>query len=216
MNILLIDNRDSFTFNLAEACRTAGATIEVVRNSVDAAEALNRAIEFGATIMLSPGPGAPVDAGCCLELIRLAEGRVPVIGICLGHQAMVEAAGGIVCRAHEPAHGKCSMLEHQDSGPFEGLPSPLRIGRYHSLCTPIVGLPDRVAIDAALDGMAMAIRDERAGQLGLQFHPESILTPCGDRLLAAILEWARALSGRWRGADALPQSIRVSRNEHAA
>lgn len=216
MNILLIDNRDSFTFNLAEACRSAGATVEVVRNSIGAQAALDRAKESNAAIMLSPGPGTPSDAGCCLPLIRLAQGRVPVIGICLGHQAIVEAAGGTVTRAAAPSHGKCSMLEHRRSGPFVGLPSPMRIGRYHSLCTPVETLPERFAIDAALDGMAMAIRDDRAGQLGLQFHPESILTPCGDRLLAAILEWAPALAGRWRGADAFPQSIGISRNEHAA
>lgn len=200
MNILLIDNRDSFTFNLAEACRAAGASVEVVRNSVDAAGALGRAIESDAAIMLSPGPGAPSDAGCCLELIRLAEGRVPVIGICLGHQAIVEAAGGVVSRAAAPSHGKCSMLEHRGSGPFQGLPSPMRIGRYHSLCTPVDAMPGRLVVDAKLDGMAMAIRDDDAGQLGLQFHPESILTPCGDRLLTATLDWARIVSGRWRTA----------------
>lgn len=201
MNILLIDNRDSFTFNLADACRVAGAEVEVVRNSIDAAEALSRATESDATIMLSPGPGEPSEAGCCLELIRLAEGLVPVIGICLGHQAIVEAAGGIVVQSAEPSHGKCSLLEHQGTGPFEGLASPLRIGRYHSLCTPVLGLPEHFAVDAVLDGMAMAIRDDRAVQLGLQFHPESILTPCGNKLLAAMLDWARtrlAAAERWR------------------
>ena len=171
MNILLIDNRDSFTFNLAEACRVAGAEVRVVRNSIDARQALDRALAMGAAIMLSPGPGRPSDAGCCLELVRLALSRVPVIGICLGHQAIVEAAGGRVVRADVPCHGKCSELEHGGTGPFAGLPSPMRVGRYHSLCTPLSGLPARFTVDAALDGMTMAVRDDRAAQIGLQFHP---------------------------------------------
>jgi anthranilate synthase component II len=207
MKILLIDNRDSFTFNLADACRVAGADVRVVRNSIGAADALDIARSTGGAIMLSPGPGAPRDAGCCLELARLAEGNVPVIGICLGHQAIVEAAGGAVKRAPTPCHGKSSTMTHAGTGPFAGLPSPIRIGRYHSLCTPVAGLPKRFAIDAELDGMAMAIRDDAAAQLGLQFHPESILTPLGDRLIAAILNWAQERRDdllplpRWRGCE---------------
>lgn len=191
MNILLIDNRDSFTFNLADAFRGAGADVAVVRNDIDAAMTLDRAIGSGAAILLSPGPGAPDEAGCCLDLVRIAKGAVPLIGICLGHQAIAAEAGGAVTRAAEPCHGKCSVLDHGGSGPFEGLPSPLAIGRYHSLCTPIANLPARFIVDAELDGMAMAIRDDAAGQLGLQFHPESILTPKGDRLVSAMLGWAR-------------------------
>lgn len=191
MTILLIDNRDSFTFNLAEAFRIAGASVAVVRNDLCAHEALDRAIDSRAILLLSPGPGAPDEAGCCLDLIRLARGRVPLIGICLGHQAIVAEAGGRVARAAAPFHGKCSSLAHGGGGPFDGLPSPLTVGRYHSLCTPVADLPDRFVVDAELDGMAMAIRDEESGQLGLQFHPESILTPKGDRLVAAMLGWAR-------------------------
>jgi anthranilate synthase component 2 len=202
MNILLIDNRDSFTFNLAEAFRAAGAEVAVVRNNIDPGEALKRARASNAAIVLSPGPGTPVEAGCCLSLIKLAEGTVPLIGICLGHQAIVEAAGGVVERGSAPCHGKCSILYHRQSGPFAGLPSPMRVGRYHSLCTPLVGLPKRFEVDAELDGMAMAVRDDDAAQLGLQFHPESILTPSGDRLIGAMLEWAeecrKATVGRKR------------------
>ena len=194
MNVLLVDNRDSFTFNLAEACRAAGAGVRVVRNSIGALEALDRALAMRAAIMLSPGPGRPSEAGCCLELVRLAKGRLPVIGICLGHQAIVEAAGGEVTRASAPCHGKCSELEHGATGPFAGLPSPMRVGRYHSLCAPVDSLPARFTVDAALAGMAMAIRDDEAAQLGLQFHPESILTPLGDRLIGAVLDWARTRS----------------------
>lgn len=191
MNILLIDNRDSFTFNLAQAFGRAGGRGIVVRNDIDAHEAFARAIDANAIILLSPGPGAPADAGCCLALIRLAKGHVPLIGICLGHQAIVAEGGGDVVRAIEPCHGRCSAIDHDGTGPFAGLPSPLTVGRYHSLCTPTTALPTRFAVDAELDGMAMAIRDDAAGQLGLQFHPESILTPKGDRLVTAMLGWAR-------------------------
>lgn len=192
MRLLLIDNKDSFTFNLAEAMRASGAEVAVVRNSIAPGEALKRANREGAAILLSPGPGTPDEAGCCLELIGLAKGRVPLIGICLGHQAIVQEAGGIVRRANAPCHGKVSRLEHTGNGPFEGLPSPLSIGRYHSLCTPVGDVPERFAIDAELGGMAMAIRDDEAGQIGLQFHPESILTPLGHRLADALVRWAGA------------------------
>ncbi len=191
MNLLLVDNRDSFTHNLADAFRQAGASVGVVRNSISAADAMARAEAEGAAILLSPGPGSPDDAGCCLELVQTAAGRIPLIGICLGHQAIVAARGGLVRRADDPCHGKVSRLRHHGTGPFAGLPDPLAIGRYHSLCTPIDTLPDGMIVDAELDGMAMAIRDDQAMQVGLQFHPESILTPQGDRLVAALLDWAR-------------------------
>ncbi|QDP19010.1 glutamine amidotransferase-related protein [Sphingomonas xanthus] len=107
-------------------------------------------------------------------------------------QTIIAEAGGQVAAAADPCHGKCSALDHQGTGPFAGLPSPMRVGRYHSLCTPTDGLPDRFIVDAALDGMVLAIRDDEAAQLGLQFHPESILTPRGSRLVAAMLDWANA------------------------
>lgn len=188
MKILLIDNRDSFTFNLADSCARLGAYVKVVRNSISAEAALARAEREGMMIVLSPGPGHPRDAGCCMELIALAKGRVPLIGICLGHQAMVLEAGGEVVRAPEIVHGKTSMMRHDATGPFEGLPNPLAIGRYHSLCTPTP--PANFTVHGEIGGMAMAISDGGAKQVGLQFHPESILTPMGDRLLANILAWA--------------------------
>ncbi len=192
MRVLLIDNRDSFTFSLAVACRVAVAVLEVVRYSVRDEGALARALNCGALLMLSPGPGGPREAGCCMELVALAAGRVPLIGICLGHQAIVESAGGYVARAHEPCHGKSSAIEHDGVGPFAGLPSPIRVGRYHSLCTPLNDIPETLRVHAALDGMAMAVSDERAGQIGLQFHPESILTPMGGKMVASMLGWAEA------------------------
>jgi len=196
MNILLIDNRDSFAFNLAEACRDKGAVVRVVRNSVAAGEAIDFALKHDATLMLSPGPGGPADAGCCMDLIRLAAGRLPLIGICLGHQAIVASAGGEVRRAARPSHGKCSAIEHDGRSIFEGLASPLTVARYHSLCTPVDGVPGRFRIEAQIDGMAMAITDEAAGQIGLQFHPESILTPRGDRLIENLLAMAGAMKSR--------------------
>jgi anthranilate synthase component II len=190
VRVLLIDNRDSFTFNLAEACRVAGAEVEVVRNSIAAANAIDHAERHRASIMLSPGPGRPDEAGCCMELIAVAARRVPVIGICLGHQAIVQYHGGRVERAHEPCHGKSSTVEHDGTGPFAGLPSPMRVGRYHSLCTPLNDIPDGLRVQAVLDGMAMAVSHRGEGQFGLQFHPESILTPLGARLLDGVLDWA--------------------------
>jgi anthranilate synthase/aminodeoxychorismate synthase-like glutamine amidotransferase len=210
MKVLLIDNRDSFTFNLAEMCRVAGAMVEVVRNSVAAEVALDRALTCGALIMLSPGPGGPREAGCCLELIALASARVPLIGICLGHQAIVEAAGGSVVRAHEPCHGKSSLVDHDSRGPFAGLASPMRVGRYHSLCTPLNDVPEGLRVHAVLDGMAMAVSNQAVGQFGLQFHPESILTPLGDRLFGAMLGWAEARRIAFAGLTAEPVRGKVA------
>jgi anthranilate synthase component 2 len=184
--VLLIDNLDSFSFNLVESFERLGCAVRVMRNSVASAEALALAEAAQALIVLSPGPGTPQDAGCCLELIGLASGRVPLLGVCLGHQAIVAQAGGLVARAPAPVHGKMSLLAHDGAGPMRGLESPLGIGRYHSLCTR--DLPARFTIHAEIDGMAMAISDPAALQTGLQFHPESLLTRSGDRILANILE----------------------------
>lgn len=192
-DVLMIDNFDSFTFNLVEAIERLGASVRVLRNTVAAQAALESARASGALILLSPGPGQPQEAGCCLDLIRLARGRVPVLGICLGHQAIVLEAGGTIERAPEPVHGKVSLLVHDGAGPFAGIEGPVRIGRYHSLCTR--DLPPRFSVHAAIDGMAMAFSDSEALQWGLQFHPESILTPVGGRILANILAAAEH-SGR--------------------
>jgi anthranilate synthase/aminodeoxychorismate synthase-like glutamine amidotransferase len=183
--VLLIDNLDSFTFNLVEALQRLGSKVRVLRSSISAHAALTEAEATGATLLLSPGPGTPQQAGCCLELVTLAKGKVPLAGICLGHQAIVLEAGGIVERAPEPVHGKASVVRHDGTGPFEGIDGPVQIGRYHSLCTR--NLPPRFRVHAEVDGMAMAISDPIARQAGLQFHPESILTPAGNRILANLL-----------------------------
>ena len=184
-SVLMIDNHDSFTFNIVEALERLGANVAVVRNEIAPEAALERALETNSLILLSPGPGRPEDAGCCPELIRLAKGRVSVLGVCLGHQAIVLEAGGEVARAPQPVHGKVSTVEHDGEGPFEGLPNPLRVGRYHSLCTP--NPPGRFRVHARIGEMAMAISDREARQVGLQFHPESVLTPVGQKILANVL-----------------------------
>ena len=184
-SVLLIDNLDSFTFNLVEAMQRLGAAVRVLRNGVGAAAALHEAEASGSMILLSPGPGTPEEAGCCLELVSLAKGKIDVAGICLGHQAIVLESGGSVVRAPEPVHGKAWLLDHDGQGPFAGIEGPVQVGRYHSLCTR--DLPARFTVHAAIDGMAMAISDPVARQAGLQFHPESILTPRGQKILANLI-----------------------------
>ena len=185
-NLLIVDNHDSFTFNIVEALERLGVNVRTVRNEIAAVEAFDQARQTNSIILLSPGPGRPEGAGCCVELITLAKGKVPLFGVCLGHQALVLEAGGEVVRAPEAVHGMASLLDHDGKGPFAGVPSPIKVGRYHSLCTPAPS--GRFHVHAAIDGMAMAISDPVAKQFGLQFHPESILTPVGQRILANILD----------------------------
>jgi anthranilate synthase/aminodeoxychorismate synthase-like glutamine amidotransferase len=185
-NVLMIDNHDSFTFNIVEVLERLGSSVRTVRNEIAAEAALEQAQVSNALILISPGPGRPEDTGCCVDLIRLAKGKVPLFGVCLGQQAMVLEAGGQVVRAPEAVHGKASLLEHDGEGPFAGLPNPLRIGRYHSLCTP--NPPERFRVHAAIDGMAMAISDVEAKQVGVQFHPESVLTPVGQKMIENVLK----------------------------
>lgn len=184
-SVMLIDNFDSFSFNLVEAFERAGAGVRVLRNSISSTRAMELAEKSGSLIVLSPGPGTPREAGCCMDLVGLAKGRLPLIGICLGHQAIVAEGGGAVVRAPQPVHGKSCRLDHNGEGAFVGLPNPLKVGRYHSLTT--AGLPERLRVDATSEGLVMAVRDPAAKQLGLQFHPESILTPRGDLIIANLL-----------------------------
>jgi anthranilate synthase component 2 len=183
--VLLIDNLDSFTFNLVDAVERLGARVRVLRNTVSAEAALAAAEEAGASILISPGPGRPEDSGCILELVARARGRVPLAGVCLGQQAILMEAGAPLERAAEPVHGKASLIAHDGAGPFAGLSEPVRVGRYHSLCTRRV--PERFRVHAWIDDMAMAVSDAEAMQSGVQFHPESILTPAGSRILANLI-----------------------------
>lgn len=186
MRAVLIDNRDSFTFNLVHLLYEAGAEVSVLRNTVAAGKVVALAAEQGALIVLGPGPGGPEEAGSTLAIVRLAKGRVPVLGVCLGHQAIGMEGGARVERAGTIVHGKASALVHDGEGPMRGLPSPFPAGRYHSLC--VRGLPGRFRVHAEIDGMAMAISDRQALQVGVQFHPELILTEGGAVLIRNVLE----------------------------
>lgn len=186
--VLFIDNLDSFTFNLVESFERLGAPVRVLRNTADPQAVLDAALKDDALIVLSPGPGAPQDSGCCPALITMAMGKAPVFGVCLGHQAIGLEAGADVGRAPLPVHGKGHRVTHDGEGMMAGVRNPLSVGRYHSLC--VRKAPARFTVHAELDGMAMAMSDPKARQYGVQFHPESILTPQGDVLLKNILEIA--------------------------
>jgi anthranilate synthase/aminodeoxychorismate synthase-like glutamine amidotransferase len=184
--ILLVDNYDSFVYNLARYLQRLGHATHVVRNTaIDTAGVRALAPE---AIVLSPGPCAPRQAGCSLELVRRLHAELPILGICLGHQAIAEALGGRVVRAEEPVHGRSSPIRHDGQGVFAGLPNPIVGCRYHSLVVDEASLPDCLEVSArSADGTVMALRHRRLPVVGLQFHPESILTDLGYPLLAAFL-----------------------------
>jgi len=190
LRLVFIDNFDSFTWNLVDEFARRGAEVEVWRNTVIAAHALARArARTPSLLVLSPGPGTPAQAGCCIELVRLAAvERVPLLGVCLGHQAMVEAFGGVVGPAGEVVHGKTSKVRHEGGRLFDGVPSPFPAGRYHSLAASV--LPEMLAPIAGTDRVVMAVAHRTAPQFGVQFHPESILTPDGGRIIENVIRWA--------------------------
>ena len=188
--ILLIDNYDSFTFNLVHFLGELGAPCDVRRNdTLDVAAAMALAPE---AIVLSPGPCTPSEAGICLDLIEAAAGRVPVLGVCLGHQAIGQAFGGEVVRAPVPVHGKTSPIFHHGSDIFAGLPSPFRATRYHSLIVARESMPDALLPTAyTKDGLVMGLRHRHWPIFGVQFHPESIASEHGHALLGNFLALAR-------------------------
>ena len=187
--ILLIDNYDSFTYNLVQYLGELGATPVVYRNDrVTVADAERLA---PAAIVISPGPGAPADAGISSALIRAFTGRCPILGVCLGHQVIGEHFGGIVARAPAPVHGKTSPIHHDGVGLFAGLPNPFVATRYHSLIVRPDGLPECLTVSAWTDdGLVMGLRHRDAPVEGVQFHPESILTAAGKALLRNFLDQA--------------------------
>jgi para-aminobenzoate synthetase component 2 len=190
--LLLIDNYDSFTYNLVQAFLVLGAEVLVHRNdeiTVDEALALD-----ATHLCISPGPGKPVNAGVSMRMIEAFAGRIPVFGVCLGHQSLVEVFGGKVVRAGRLMHGKTSLVHHDGRGVLAGLSNPFQAGRYHSL------IAERDAIPAALEvtawtpeGEIMGVRHRELAVEGVQFHPESILTPDGPRLMANFLRPATSL-----------------------
>ena len=194
-HVLLLDNHDSFTYNLREAFRAEGATVEVWRNDAPLERIEERLAARELTLLaLSPGPGHPDEAGVMPELLRRYAGRLPILGICLGHQAMASALGGAVGGAPSLVHGRATAVVHQDHPLFAGVSSSFAAGRYHSLC--VTAVPPGFAVLARTEGdgedLPMAMLDDRRGLLGFQFHPESVLTTAGPTLLARALAWARA------------------------
>lgn len=188
-NIVFIDNFDSFTYNLVDQFRSLGHQVTIYRNHIPA-DVIEQAVAKldNAVVVLSPGPGAPSEAGSMPEILQRLKGKVPMIGICLGHQAMVEAYGGVVAGAGEIVHGKVSMMEHNQHPIYQGLPSPLAIARYHSLVAKQV--PDSLTVTAEVDGLAMSVVNDDDKLCGFQFHPESIMTTQGATLLANAINWA--------------------------
>jgi para-aminobenzoate synthetase component 2 len=188
--LLLIDNYDSFTYNLVQAFLVLGAEVLVHRNdAITVAEALALA---PTQLCISPGPGTPRDAGVSMAMVAAFAGRIPVLGVCLGHQAIAEVFGGRVVRNWRLMHGKTSAVTHDGRGVFAGLPSPLEVGRYHSLVAEAAALPPELVVTArTAEGEIMGLRHATLAVEGVQFHPESVLTPAGPRLLANFL----AMSG---------------------
>ena len=193
--ILVIDNYDSFTWNLVHYLRELGAEVEVARNdAISVAEAMASGAE---AFLISPGPGTPDDAGISLELVAAcAEARRPLLGVCLGHQAIGQHFGGEVVRAGAPMHGKTCPVEHDGTGVFAGLPSPFTATRYHSLAVAAEGMPECLAVNAtAGDATVQGMRHRTLPIHGVQFHPESIASEHGHRLLANFLALCRSAAG---------------------
>jgi anthranilate synthase component 2 len=187
--VLVIDNYDSFTFNLVQYLRELGAVVAVERN--DARTVSEIAASTPAAIVISPGPRTPEEAGICVDLVRGLAGSVPILGVCLGHQAIGVAFGATVARAPAVVHGKVGAVHHNGAGVLEGLDDPFMATRYHSLVIERSGLPDVLEVTAwSDDGLIMAVRHRELPVEGVQFHPESIGTPSGRALLRNFLESA--------------------------
>jgi anthranilate synthase component 2/para-aminobenzoate synthetase component 2 len=203
--LLLIDNYDSFTYNLVQAFLVLGADVRVFRNdAINVAEAQALAPTH---LCISPGPGTPYDAGVSMDMIRAFAGRIPVFGVCLGHQSIVEVFGGKVVRAGRLMHGKTSPINHDGHTLFAGLPNPCEIGRYHSLIAQPESLPTVLEVTArTAEGEIMGVRHKELVVEGVQFHPESVLTPDGPALMANFLK----LTAGERRAERAAEGARVA------
>jgi len=185
--ILVIDNYDSFTYNLVQYLGELGAQLEVRRNDQITLDEIEQMAPE--RVVISPGPKTPSEAGICLDVIQTFSGRIPILGVCLGHQAIGQAFGGKVVRAPEIMHGKTSLISHDGKALFSGLPNPFPATRYHSLMVERESLPDCLAVSATSpDGLIMGLRHKTLKVEGVQFHPESVLTDCGKQLLANFLK----------------------------
>ncbi|HUZ41572.1 MAG TPA: gamma-glutamyl-gamma-aminobutyrate hydrolase family protein [Acidimicrobiales bacterium] len=215
-SILVVDNYDSFVYNLVQYMAELGADVTVRRNDeVSVVDVIDMAPDG---VLVSPGPGHPRDAGSCVEVIRhCADARVPMFGVCLGHQALGEAFGATIDRAPELLHGRSSVVDHENKGVFEGVSNPLVVGRYHSLVVKDEGFPNEFVVTARSHGLIMGMRHRSLALEGVQFHPESVLTQDGYLMLAnwlhecgsdVAIERAAALSSRMDAVRAvLPQPI---------
>lgn len=187
LKVLLVDNYDSFSYNLAQALMELGAEVTVVRN--DEADPLKLVHMPFTHLVISPGPGIPSTAGMVPELLRLAAGKLPILGICLGHQAIGELFGARLMRAPRPVHGKTSSISHDGKGLFRGMPNPFTATRYHSLVLDPRSVPPCLEVSASSeDGQVMGVRHRTMAVEGLQFHPESFLTTKGDLILENFLK----------------------------
>ena len=187
VRMLLIDNYDSFTYNLVQAFAAHGADVMVYRNDmISPAEGL----ALNPThLVISPGPGRPEDAGVSLQMIAAFVGKAPILGVCLGHQSIVQQQGGVIVRAERLMHGKTSQIKHDGKSVFEGISQPFEVGRYHSLCAETNSLPDTLEITAETDsGVIMGVRHKSLQIEGVQFHPESVLTPNGEALMTNFMK----------------------------
>ncbi|GJE74600.1 MULTISPECIES: anthranilate synthase component II [Methylorubrum] len=200
--ILVVDNYDSFVFNVVRYFEELGETVDVVRNdALDVSGIRARAPE---AVVISPGPCTPAEAGVSLPAIRELSGEVPILGVCLGHQAIGAAFGGRVERAGRPLHGQATPIRHGGEGLFAGLPQPMQVGRYHSLIvTPTPEMERQLSVDAvSSEGEVMALSHRAHPTWGIQFHPESVLTENGHALFANFLNGARA----WRAGQGRPRT----------
>ena len=190
MSLLLLDNYDSFTYNVYQLLSELGAEAEVIRHDQTTVPEVEAKHYEG--IVISPGPGVPKDAGISEDLIRTLGGKVPILGICLGHQAIGEVFGGKIVRAAEIIHGKVSPIRHNGRGLYAGLPQDVEVGRYHSLIIDRATLPDCLEVTSELaDGTIMGVRHKEMDIEGIQFHPESILTPAGRTMMQNFLDHLR-------------------------
>ena len=191
MNICILDNYDSFTFNLLDEFAAPNTQIHVWRNSMSADEFEKKLLALKAPrlLVLSPGPGHPDDAGCMNELIKRLVSRVPIFGVCLGMQAMVSVFGGVVSRAPQVVHGKARILEHDGTLIFKNLKDRIYVGRYHSLSASIV--PDSMRVFGYSDNLVMAVAHKNHPIIGIQFHPESILSTEGSLMIKNVVDWAQ-------------------------
>lgn len=187
--ILVVDNYDSFVYNLSRYIREEGAPTSVVRNDERCADELLGWRPAG--VVFSPGPNGPQEAGVCLEILAKIATSIPILGVCLGHQCMIEALGGRTIRARRPVHGEAADIRHDGTGLYAGLPSPFPAGRYHSLVGDLAGSRDLVANAWSEEGEIMGVRRLSAPWHGLQFHPESLLTPLGRLIVKRFLQLAR-------------------------